>query len=223
MHQKFIVIDGRYLWMGAMNFAGRDVYCHNNNIVRFDAPQLAANYTAEMDEMFDDGSFGPTSPDNTPNPQLTINGVRMENYFSAEGDVAAILAERVAAAQNEILFMAFSFTHEDIGETMLARAEEGVTVRGVFETTGSNTEFSYFGAMRDAGLDNVQVRQDGNNFLMHHKVIILDQATTIFGSFNFSGAANDSNDENVLIVHDPTFTSHFIEEFNAVWGEAKQE
>jgi phosphatidylserine/phosphatidylglycerophosphate/cardiolipin synthase-like enzyme len=223
MHEKFIVIDGRYLWVGAMNFAGRDVYCHNNNTVRFDAPQLAANYTAEMEEMFVDGSFGPTSPDNTPNPQLTINGVEIENYFASEGDVASILAERVAAAQNEILFLAFSFTHEDIGETMLARAEEGVTVRGVFETTGSDTQYSYFGPMRDAGLDNLQVRQDGNGFLMHHKVIILDQSTTIFGSFNFSGNANESNDENVLIVHDPTFTSFFIEEFNTVWDEAKQE
>jgi phosphatidylserine/phosphatidylglycerophosphate/cardiolipin synthase-like enzyme len=223
MHQKFVVIDGRYLWTGAMNFAGRDIYCHNNNTVRFDAPQLAANYTAEMDEMFNDGRFGPTSPDDTPNPQLTINGVQVENYFASEGDVVSILAERVAAAQEEILFLAFSFTHEDIGETMLARAEEGVTVRGVFETTGSDTQYSYFGPMSDAGLDNLQVRQDGNGFLMHHKVIIIDQATTIFGSFNFSGNANDSNDENVVIVHDPTFTSFFIEEFNTVWDEAKQE
>jgi phosphatidylserine/phosphatidylglycerophosphate/cardiolipin synthase-like enzyme len=57
---------------------------------------------------------------------------------------------------------------------------------------------------------------------MHHKVIIIDRETVLFGSFNFSNSANDSNDENIVIIHDPTFTSFFVEEFEVVWGEAKQ-
>jgi phosphatidylserine/phosphatidylglycerophosphate/cardiolipin synthase-like enzyme len=106
---------------------------------------------------------------------------------------------------------------------MLERAEAGVTVRGVFETTGSETQFSYYGDMQDTGLANVQVRQDGNPRVMHHKVIIIDRQTVVLGSFNFSASANDNNDENIVIVHDPTFTSFFVEEFNTVWSEARQE
>lgn len=221
MHNKFVVIDGRIVWMGAMNFASRDVYCHNNNIVRFESPELAANYTAEIDEMYDERSFGPTSPQNTPRERLFLHGISLENYFAPETEVAPILAAEIAQAQSEILFMAFSFTNDTIGEAMLERAQAGVLVQGVFETTGSETEFSYYGIMLDEGLSNVQVRQDGNGFLMHHKVIIVDRQTTIFGSFNFTDSANDKNDENVLIVHDPTFTGYFVEEFNTVWGEAK--
>ena len=223
MHNKFLVIDGRYTWVGSMNFTTNGVYCNNNNLVRIDSPQLAQNYITELDEMYDDREFGPRSPENTPNEQLTIGGVQIENYFAPEKEVAPIIGDLVNTAQNEILFMAFSFTIDLVGEPMLDRAEAGVTVRGVFETTGSESEFSYYGEMKAAGMNNVQVRQDGNSRIMHHKVIIIDRQTVILGSFNFSNSANDSNDENIVVVHDPTFTSFFVEEFNAVWDEAKQE
>lgn len=218
MHDKFVVIDGRYLWTGSMNFTTNGVYCNNNNLVRFDSPELAANYTAELSEMYDDQAFGPTSPDNAPNKALAINGVRIENYFASEEKIGPALAALINGADQEILFLAFSFTLDDVGESMLDRAAAGVTVRGVFETTGSETDFSYYPVMLSEGL---QVRQDGNPRIMHHKVIIIDRDTVVFGSYNFSNSANDSNDENLLIVYDPTFASAFVAEFEKVWGEAK--
>jgi phosphatidylserine/phosphatidylglycerophosphate/cardiolipin synthase-like enzyme len=57
---------------------------------------------------------------------------------------------------------------------------------------------------------------------MHHKVIVVDGEIVIFGSFNFSASANDSNDENLLIVYDPVFAGAFLEEFEKVWAQAKQ-
>lgn len=221
MHDKFIVIDGRFVWMGSLNYTTNGVYCNNNNLVRFDVPRLAANYTAEMDEMVNDRSFGPTSPDNTPQEQLTVNGVRLENYFASEKKLAPIIAQDVEQAEQEILFMAFSFTNDEIGTAMLSRAQDGLSVRGVFETTGSDTEYSYYPVLSAAGLSNVQVRQDGNPRIMHHKVIIIDRRIVIFGSYNFTDSANNSNDENIIIVHDPTFASYFVEEFETVWAEAK--
>jgi phosphatidylserine/phosphatidylglycerophosphate/cardiolipin synthase-like enzyme len=220
MHNKFIVIDGRIIYTGSLNFTTNGAYCNNNNLVRIDSPALAANYLAEMSEMYDDGSFGPRSPENTPNEQLTIEGVRVENYFAPEKELAPIIAALVSQADSDVKFMAFSFTQEDIGEAMIERAEAGIPVTGVFETTGSNTEYSYYPDMLDLGLDNLQVRQDGNPRVMHHKVIIIDESITLLGSFNFSASANDSNDENILIVYDPVFASFFLEEFDAVWNEA---
>lgn len=222
MHDKFIVVDGRYLWMGSLNYTTNGVYCNNNNLVRFDSSRLAANYLAEMDEMYDNQLFGPDSPNATPREQLTIDGVQMENYFGSEKQIAPIIARAVARAQAEILFLAFSFTDEQIGEAMLGRADAGVTLRGVFETVGSDTDFSYFPIMAQAEMtmENVRVRTDGNPYIMHHKVIIIDRETVIFGSFNFSDSANRRNDENIIIVHDPTFAGYFVEEFDTVWAEA---
>lgn len=224
MHNKFIVIDNRYLWVGAMNFASNDIYCHNNNTVRFDVPELARNYLTEMNEMYDKRQFGPDSPDNTPNEVLSINGVRVENYFAPEKEkeVVNIVARTVTRAQREILFLGFSFTNVEIGEAIMGRAEAGVPVQGVFETTGSDTEQSYYDDMQKLGLKNLAVRRDGNPHLMHHKVIIVDRSTVVFGSFNFSSNANRTNDENVLIVYDPAFAGAFVDEFNRVWAQAAQ-
>jgi phosphatidylserine/phosphatidylglycerophosphate/cardiolipin synthase-like enzyme len=221
MHNKFIVIDGTIVWTGSLNYTTNGAYCNNNNAVRIASADLARNYTREMDEMYIDRLFGPRSPDNTPAKQLKINGVVVENYFAAEDEIAPVIVDLIAAAEDSIQFMAFSFTHEDIGEAMIAAAEEGVLVEGVFETTGANTAFSYYPDMRDAGLPNLRVLKDGNPRIMHHKVIIIDGHTVILGSYNFSGSANDSNDENVLIVHDPTFTGFFQEEFDLIWAEAE--
>lgn len=217
MHDKFVVIDNHIVWTGSMNFTTNGVYCNNNNIVRFDSTRLAANYTAEMSEMYDDRAFGPTSPDNTPNKAFSINGVQIENYFASEEDVSAAVAALIGKADQEILFMAFAFTDDDIGEAMLSRADGGVQVRGVFETTGSDTDFSYYPIMLDDGL---LVRQDGNPRIMHHKVIIIDRDTVVFGSFNFSRSANESNDENLLIVYDATFANAFLGEYEKIWRQA---
>jgi phosphatidylserine/phosphatidylglycerophosphate/cardiolipin synthase-like enzyme len=221
MHDKFVVIDGRIVWTGSMNFTTNGVYCNNNNIVRINSPRLGANYTAEMDEMYDDQLFGPNSPQNTPNEALSIGGIQVESYFGPEREIAPVISRRLASAQSEILFMAFSFTSEPIGEALLGRADAGVIVRGVFERVGSDTPFSYYNPLHQYRLPNVAVLTDGNPQVMHHKVFIIDRSMVIFGSFNFSENANRSNDENVLIVHDPIFASYFLEEFETVWAEAQ--
>ena len=223
MHNKFIVIDRRIVWTGSLNFTANGVYCNNNNSVRFDAPDLAANYSAEMDEMYEARAFGPDSPDTTPNERLTIHDVAVENYFAPERELVNTLARAVVRAEDEILVMAFSFTSPEIGESMLGRAEAGVTLRAIFEKTGSETLYSYFPQMSEAGLANVQVRQDANKRIMHHKVVIVDRQTVIFGSFNFSESANRKNDENIIIVHDADFARFFVDEFLSLWAEANLE
>ena len=220
MHNKFIVIDRRIVWTGSLNYTSNGAFCNNNNAARFDLPALAANYRAEMDEMVDERSFGPTSPLNTPAERLMVGDILLENYFAPERSLSPLLAEAVAGARQEVLFMAFAFTDDAIGAAMLGRARSGITVRGVFETSGATTEFSEYGAMINAGPDNLQVRRDGNPRLMHHKVIIIDRETVVFGSYNFSESANSANDENLVIVHDPEFAGYFVEEFEAVWAEA---
>ena len=66
--------------------------------------------------------------------------------------------------------------------------------------------------LREAGLD---VRLDGNPANMHHKVFIIDGHIVITGSYNFSRSAEERNDENTLIIHDPAIAQA------AVFGEAR--
>jgi phosphatidylserine/phosphatidylglycerophosphate/cardiolipin synthase-like enzyme len=63
------------------------------------------------------------------------------------------------------------------------------------------------------------VLQDGNRYLMHHKVIVLDERTVVFGSFNFSANAEDNN-ENCLIVDSPELARLYLAEFERVYARA---
>jgi phosphatidylserine/phosphatidylglycerophosphate/cardiolipin synthase-like enzyme len=49
---------------------------------------------------------------------------------------------------------------------------------------------------------------------MHHKVFIIDNNTIITGSFNPSKAANEKNDENILIINNKDIAKRFLEEFD---------
>jgi phosphatidylserine/phosphatidylglycerophosphate/cardiolipin synthase-like enzyme len=218
MHNKFTVVDGEWVQTGSWNYTDGDTYRLNNNQAIFHSRDLADNYTAEFEKMFTQKKFGASKPKGVPHPSLEIDGMPIENYFAAEDGVAARLVERLMQAQHKIHFLAFSFTHDAMGQAMLARKQAGLEVQGVFETTGSNTQFSEYPKMKQAGLE---VYQDGNPYVMHHKVILLDDHITIFGSFNFSNNADQDNDENLLIVDDPTFTGHFEQEFQRVLAAAK--
>lgn len=216
MHHKFVVVDGAAVWMGSWNFTLHDTYRYNNNGALWRDRQVAANYAAEFEKLFA-GQFGPTKPRPIPNPVIAVNDVRIETYFAAETDPSPAIVKRIQEAQRSITFMAYSFTHDGIGKAMLERGRLGVQVRGIFETTGSNTQFSEFGALKSANLD---VLQDGNPYLMHHKVIVIDERTVIFGSFNFSSNAATDNDENCLIVDDPGLARLFLDEYERLRAQA---
>jgi phosphatidylserine/phosphatidylglycerophosphate/cardiolipin synthase-like enzyme len=219
MHDKFVVVDDAAVWTGSWNFTENDTYRYNNNGIRIESLELAHNYTVTFEKMFVDKKFGPQRKPGGTTPRLTIGGVAFENYFAPEDKVTEKILPRLKQAASTIDFMAFSFTDDDIGNAVLDRAQAGVKVRGVFEKTGSETQYSEYGKMKNAGLD---VLQDGNPYLMHHKVFIIDGKTVIFGSFNFSQNAETENDENLLVVDDADLAQQFEAEFARVYDQARK-
>ena len=217
MHNKFIIIDGAEVWTGSMNLTVNGTYRNNNNLLHLQSVRVAENYQTEFNEMFERREFGPRSTANTPNPSVVVNGVPIEVYFAPEDQVIDRIIEEVNAAETSLNFMAFSFTENLLGEAVLNRVQAvGLDVRGVMETTGSLTEWSELPKFHCAGLD---MRQDGNRYILHHKVIILDDETVIVGSFNFSGSATESNDENLVIIHDPVLAALYAQEFERRFAE----
>ena len=220
MHNKFVVIDGLDVWTGSMNLTVNGAYRNDNNLIHIRSTQLAENYTTEFEEMFVQDMFGDDVIARTPNPSLTINGTPIETYFSPDDGTAAQIIAAIQNAEENIYFLAFSFTSDPIAEALLERAAAGVEVAGVFEESQyqSNTG-GEFDRLAAAGLD---VRLDGNVQNMHHKVFIIDGETVITGSYNFSRSAEERNDENTLIIHSPTVAAQFQAEFERVFEKANR-
>jgi phosphatidylserine/phosphatidylglycerophosphate/cardiolipin synthase-like enzyme len=220
MHNKFAVIDNSEVWLGSMNFTDSGAYDDNNNLVRIRSKQMAENFTKEFDEMFVDDKFGDNVLAETPHPNLEINGVQFDVYFSPDDGVQTALVDLLQSAEKSIYFMAFSFTADSVGQVIRDRARQDVVVAGVMdaEQVNSNigTEFDLF---KQAGLD---VLRDANEGQMHHKVMVIDESIVVLGSYNFTRSAETRNDETLVVIYSPEIAAQFMAEFIRVHAQAQE-
>ena len=222
MHDKFIIIDGEYVWTGSFNTTENDAGRNNNNAIIIKSKELAENYTIEFKEMFIDKQFGITSPDYIPYPLIKMtDGTELITLFSPENNADKFIIEEIKTAKKSIHFLAFSFTHDAIGQAMIDKFKQGIELKGVFETRGAKTTYSEYPKMKKEGID---VRLDANKYNLHHKVIIIDDKTVLMGSFNFSENATSNNDENLLTLRNNTYISkNYNDEFNSLYSIANKE
>ena len=216
LHSKFIIIDQRIVWTGSWNVTINDTYRNNNNLLRITIPAIVENYRVEFAEMAA-GRFGNSKQATTPFSRVTTAQATIENYFTPRERPATRIVELIANARRSVVFMAFSFTSDEIASAMIARHQAGIPVRGVFEKRNAEGVGSEFGPLRDAGLN---VLPDGNCYTMHHKVIVIDERIVITGSYNFTSRAERTNDENLLIIDDPTLAAAYLAEFERVFEQA---
>jgi len=218
MHNKFWIFDGKIVWTGSTNITQNGTLLNNNNVILLDSRELAEIYEGEFQEMWSNNQFGITSPSTSDQQNVNIGDSTILVRFAAEDGVATLLAELLGRAQSEIRFMAFSFTEDDMGGSILQQAKDGISVAGIFEKRGALTEYSEFPLLFCNG---ISVRLDGNPRTMHHKVLIIDRQIVVTGSFNFSSNADNSNDENVVIIDDPQIAGEYLKEFDRLWAESQ--
>jgi phosphatidylserine/phosphatidylglycerophosphate/cardiolipin synthase-like enzyme len=217
MHDKMIIIDGKTLVVGSWNMSYNDTFRNNNNVLVISDPTLIANYQAKFNELFQDQRFGTHAEVGAQTPVLTAGGVRVANYFSPPDQVMEKLVSVVGSAQKSIRFMAFTYTHQDLADAMIERHNAGVDVAGIIENRAATQ-----GALVPLYCAGVPVRVDGNSYTMHHKVIIIDERLVVTGSFNFTKSADDSNDDNVLIIDSPALAQLYLQEYQRLDAIAKE-
>ncbi|MBL8062976.1 MAG: hypothetical protein JNK32_08165 [Anaerolineales bacterium] len=216
MHNKFWIFDRQITWTGSTNITVNGIYKQNNNVIVVHAPEIAAIYEREWEELWNE-QLGPRAPSTMNNQWAILDGTPVQVIFSPEDNAVSNLIALVNDAQASIRFLAFSFTDYPLAQAMIARAQAGVDVQGVFETFGSNSPRSELKTLWCAGL---QVRQDGNGSFLHDKVIVIDNSIVVTGSLNFSSSADEENEENVVIIDNPEIAALYLAEYERLWGQA---
>jgi phosphatidylserine/phosphatidylglycerophosphate/cardiolipin synthase-like enzyme len=214
MHNKFWLFDGQTVWTGSTNVTVSGMFEQDNNTVVIESSELAAIYEGQFEDMWN-GNFNASSSSTVDQQSISIDGTRLQVLFSPEDNAVSHILPYVQNAQTSIAFLAFSYTQDDLGGAMIERKKNGVDVRGVFEATGSDTEFS---EMIPLFCAKAQVRQDGNPSFLHHKVIIVDNRIVITGSLNFSENANEQNNENVIVIDNAEIAGLYTQEFQRIWA-----
>jgi phosphatidylserine/phosphatidylglycerophosphate/cardiolipin synthase-like enzyme len=214
MHHKFAIIDANTLWTGSGNFTSGGVFFDNNNALIISEPKIVEAFQQEFNSLWNSDK----TTNNNNSKRTLIDNSNFEAYFSSSDDVQAIIIDKIKKAESEILILMYSFTDEEIAKAIINQYELGAEVMGIVEYEGSGSKHSQLNPLYCAILN---MRTDGNENLMHHKVIIIDRETVLTGSYNYSESANLKNDENLLIINDINVANYFINQFELLWNEAQ--
>jgi hypothetical protein len=127
-------------------------------MLRIASRQVAADYAREFQQLFE-GRFGTGKSSATPFPRVQVGRANVAVYFSPADGVATYVLQRLAAAKRSIHFMTFSYTSSAIADAMVAQAQAGLPVHGVFESQNAGGTGSAFRRLRQGGVD---VLEDGS-------------------------------------------------------------
>ncbi len=124
--------------------------------------------------------------------------------FTPGGKCTDLIVSEIAGARHSILVQAYSFTSVPILSALKAAHARGVDVAVIVDKTSarqskSGSRYSAATYLANAG---IPVWVDTKVAIAHNKVMVIDAATVITGSFNFTAAAQNHNLENLPVLDD---------------------
>jgi PLD-like domain len=129
----------------------------------------------------------------------TFSSARVAVYFSPNGGATEAVVRELNAAQTQVLLQAYSFTSAPIAKALVEASKRGVKILAVLDASNQTGKYSAATFLHNAG---IQPLIDAEHAIAHSKVIVIDSATIITGSFNFTKAAEEKNVENLLVIKD---------------------
>jgi phosphatidylserine/phosphatidylglycerophosphate/cardiolipin synthase-like enzyme len=237
MHNKFAVFDYRggsaesvWVWTGSWNPSDPGTNNDRQNAIEIQDVALAGAYTLEFQEMwgsatqFPSGAntrFGARKLNDTPH-LFNVNGTRIQSYFSPSDRTTVQIGRVLGRAQSSVCTAMYTFTRRELADTLIAQKQRGRKVRVVMDN--SSDTGTQFATLSGAGVD---VHLKGfSGGLLHHKYAVVDATgpggtpAVVTGSHNWSSSAENSNDENTIIVYSPRVANLYLQEFAARYTEA---
>jgi phosphatidylserine/phosphatidylglycerophosphate/cardiolipin synthase-like enzyme len=141
----------------------------------------------------------------------------LEIYFSPHGGCTEAVVREIQAAKAKILVQAYSFTSAPIAKALAEAHGRGVDVQVVLDKSQETEKYSSATFLLHA---SIPTRIDSEHAIAHNKVMILDDAVVITGSFNFTSAAENRNAENLLVIRDPQIARKYTANWQAHWSHS---
>ena len=141
MHDKFFVVNHRWLWTGSTNMSENDILRNNNGSLKIDEPTLAALYEQELAQMHDGLLFGRKKAQLDPSTTFMVSDHEISVHFSP-GDPHQAILDALETADQRVYFMIFSFTRQDIADKLIALHQQGVEVVGIFDESQALGRYS---------------------------------------------------------------------------------
>ncbi|WP_066424000.1 DUF655 domain-containing protein [Anabaena sp. 4-3] len=222
-----------------------------NNLLKIDSPELAQLFTEEFNLMWGDGSggkldskFGLQKPIRSPQT-ITLGDNKITIHFSPTSPTQpwtntsnGLIGEVLNSSTQSIDMALFVFSEQRLANILEKRHQENVSIRALIDRQFAYRSYSEALDMMGVALsekckyevDNkpwknplttVGVPTLPKGDLLHHKYSVVDNRTVITGSHNWSVAANNANDETLIIIENPTIAQHYAREFARLYTQAQ--
>ncbi len=140
-------------------------------------------------------------------------------YFSPNGGVEEAIVKELDKAQNSIVIAMYSFTSRPIAQELDKLRAKNVKIRIVLDKDQETQKYSKSRYFIQRGYE---VKYDTGTGLMHNKFAVIDSKILITGSFNWTAGAEHKNEENLLILDDPTVVKKYAERFEYLWQKGRK-
>lgn len=204
-HQKFIIRDRESVMTGSTNFTDTGISKNLNHLVIIHDEKIAKIYNREFTEI-SQGHFGKLNEGHDPKPEdKYVSGVRLKVLFAPDHNPEMEIMKQIAKAKESVDFAIFTFSESSgIDDQLGLIKRNGVNVRGAMCKTAANQEWSAKIPLREADVKLWMVpdtkKPAPRPRKLHHKLMVIDKKLIIAGSFNYTGPANKTNDENIIII-----------------------
>jgi phosphatidylserine/phosphatidylglycerophosphate/cardiolipin synthase-like enzyme len=139
-------------------------------------------------------------------------------YFSEDADITAVIKDEIGVASDTVDVAIYTFTSEPLRDALLDAASRGVTVRVLADPWAAND--TILGTLQDSKVE-VKRKTGFAGGIMHHKFTVVDEASVLTGSFNWTYSADNENDENLLVLSDKALAAQYSDEFARLWAAAE--
>lgn len=145
-------------------------------------------------------------------------------YFSDVDAMSAVVTTEIDAASDRVRLAIYTFTDENIQNALIDASARGVSVMVAADAGQSTTISDQIGVLTNLREGGVEVRiGDGyGGGILHHKFLVVDGSTVLTGSFNYTRAANETNDENLVVLSDANLAGAYEDAFADVWARAQE-
>lgn len=140
-------------------------------------------------------------------------------FFSPNGGATEAVVRELGDAKKEILVQADSFTSAPIAEGLVDAHKRGLEVTVILDRSRLSETKNKADYLNRAGIPTyIDDRHSA-----HNKIIIIDQAIVITGSFNFTKAAEGKNAENLVVIKgNAELSKKFLANFREHLGHSEK-
>ena len=120
MHDKFFVLDRRFVLTGTGNMTPTGFDRNDNNWVLIDSPLVAADFNEEFEQMLA-GRFGYSKHRYENGNHYGVGDTGVEVYYTPQEDAAGRILQSIEEAKETVEFFIFAFTKDQVGSAFIAK------------------------------------------------------------------------------------------------------